>query len=133
MNVKHSTNLTKDELIVQVQMLAKELGRTPTRKEFDQDPRTASSGAAINKFGSWNKFLEAAGLKVNVKHSTNLTKDELIVQVQMLAKELGRTPTRKEFDQDPRTASSGAAINKFGSWNKFLEAAGLKVNNKRQK
>ena len=61
------------------------------------------------------------------------SRDELIVQVQMLAKELGRTPTIKEFDQDPRTASFHTVVNRFGSWNKFLEAAGLKVNNKRQK
>ncbi len=118
--------VTNEELIAQVQMLAKRLGRTPTAKEFGRDLRTAGLQTSIKHFGSWNKFLDAAGLEVYQR----ITNEKLIVQAQMLAKELGRTPTAKEFGDDPRTACVNAPINHFGSWNKFLEDAGLKLNQK---
>ena len=120
------TKVSDEELITQVQMLAKELGRTPSKREFYKDPRIASAYTASSRFGSWNKFLEAAGLKTNKR--TDIANEELIAQVQMLAKELGRTPTYREFDKDPRIASADTASSRFGSWNKFLEAAGLKTN-----
>ena len=119
---------TKEELISQVQMLARELGRTPTSVEFEDDSRTVSAMTAIKLFGSWNEFLKVAGLEVNTK--TDYTKEELIRQVLMLAEELGRTPTTNEFKQDSRTASVSTVIKLFGSWNEFLEAAGLGVNRK---
>ena len=116
---------TDEKLITQVQALAKELGKVPSKKKFDKDPRVTGSATAISHFGSWNKFLEAAGLEVNRR---NITDEELIAQIQMLAKELGKVPSEKKFDKDPRVAGSATAISHFGSWNKFIEAAGLEVN-----
>ena len=55
-----------DDLIAQVQMLAEELGRTPTYEEFKENPRTASGSTVERHFGKWNKFLEAAGLGANL-------------------------------------------------------------------
>ena len=67
---------------------------------------------------------EAAGLEPNV-----ISTEELFVQVRMLAEELGRAPSGREFNEDPRTSSSTTAIRRFGGkWNKFLEAAGLRPN-----
>ena len=117
----------EEELIRQIQILAEELGKTPTIREFNKDTKTASSMIPINRFGSWNKFLEAAGLKVN---KAELGDEELIQQVLILAKKLGRTPTEREFNRDSETVSATATIDRFGSWNAFLEAAGLKVNKK---
>ena len=114
---------TKEELIRQAQMLAKELGRSPMAADFNKDSRTASGMTPIRRFGSWVKFLLAAGLEIDDRHYTN---EQLIAQVQMLAKELGETPTRKRFDQDSRTASSETIVRRFGSWGKILQAAGLK-------
>ncbi|MBR2658918.1 hypothetical protein IKD57_03465, partial [Candidatus Saccharibacteria bacterium] len=105
-----------------------ELGRTPTMREFEKDQRTASPAAIQKRFGSWNKFLEEAGLNTNRSFASD---EELIQQAQMLARELGRTPTMREFEKDQRTASPAAIQKRFGSWNKFLEEAGLKINKKR--
>ena len=126
-NRSRSARIANKKLIRQVKILATELGRTPIMEEFDKDPRMASTATIRSKFGSWNNFIEAAGLKANKPRPSG---DELIQQVQMLAQELGRTPTAKEFDADSRTAWTGTAQNRFGSWNKFLEAAGLKINKK---
>ena len=124
-NRRMCNTVTDQKLIAQVQMLAEELGKVPSSTEFNRDPRTAGVTTVIRNFGSWNKFLEAAGLKVNQR---NITDKELIAQIQMLAKELGKVPSRPEFNKDPRTASATTVGSHFGSWNKFLEAAGLKVN-----
>ena len=124
------TDVTSEGLISQLQMLAKEFGKAPTRNEFDKDPRTAGATTAIKRFGSWNKFLEAAGLEINMRMRMNITDEELVSQVQMLAKELGRAPTRSEFDKDPRTASESTLKNHFGPWKKLLEAAGFEINYK---
>ena len=120
-----------EDLIAQVQMLAQELGRTPTRDEFDKDMRTATSTTIHSHFHcSWNKFLEIAGLKVNFRRG--ISDEELISQVQMLAQELGKSPTAKEFNQSPKTASATMVFSRFNcSWNKFLEKAGLETNYKR--
>ena len=114
-----SNVISTEKLLAQVRMLAEELGRSPSSSEFDKNPRTASSDAAMSRFdGKWNKFLDAAGLEPIKK---SVTTEELLVQVRMLAEELGRAPSRREFDKDPRTASSDTARSRFdGSWNKFL-------------
>ena len=53
----------KEEMIKQVQMLAEELGRTPTCNEFNDDPRTVYYGTVKKYFGCWNEFLKYAKLK----------------------------------------------------------------------
>lgn len=124
----YHADLSREKLISEVRMLAKELGKTPTAKEFASDPRVSSVSSAIYYFGSWNNFLEAAGLKIinfSRRQHKGITKTELIRQLLMLAEELGRPPSITQFDSDSRTLSSSLAIFRFGSWMKFLEAAGL--------
>ncbi len=117
-----------EELIEQVQMLAKRLGRTPTGPEFDADPSIpASLSTPIYHFGSWNQFLEAAGLGLN-QERLKFSEEDLIDQIQMLAKKLGRTPKMDEFNECLETASKTVAVTRFGSWNNFIKAAGLKEN-----
>ena len=114
---------SKEGLIKQLQMLAKELGRVPTIKEFKADKRTASDDTARNRFESWSKFVEAAGFEVAV---IDTSKEGLIRQLQMMTEELGRVPTKAEFNANKRTASASTAKNRFESWSKFVKAAGLK-------
>lgn len=112
-------------LIRQVQMLAKEFGRFPTAVEFEQDPRTASSRIAREIFGSWNRFIIAAGFKMSPTIG-QYTKEDLIIQANMLAREFGRTPSKSEFDDDPRTSSTKSIRKYFGSWSQFLAEINLK-------
>ena len=124
----YHVDLCREKLISEVRMLARERGKTPTAKEFASDPRVSSVGSAIYYFGSWNNFLEAAGLKVinlSRRRHSSVSNDELIRQLLMLTEELGRPPSITQFDSDSRTLSSSLAIFRFGSWMKFLEAAGL--------
>ncbi|MBO1306312.1 hypothetical protein JZO70_09080 [Enterococcus sp. 669A] len=103
---------TNEELIEMVQQQAAELGYTPNGPEFK------FGSMASQRFGSWAKFVESAGLEV--RRTKNVMKnEELIELVHVIAEDLGRTPVREEF---PYTSLT---ITRFGSWTKFLESAGL--------
>ena len=118
---------SKKELVLQVKKLAKELRRTPTSGEFNNCPNTVSRSAIIKRFGSWNEFIRLAGLKPT-RRKNYYDRNDLIAQVNGLAQELGKTPTRREFDASPTTVSSGLALKLFGSWNGLLRAANLRTN-----
>lgn len=124
-----------EELITQVQMLAEELGKVPTKREFNMAKTTASSSVANRCFGSWNNFLEAAGLRINKRSS--VPDEELIDQIKALAVKLGRTPKMREFDDYRKASISKSIREKYGSWNNFILAAGLKptkvVHNKKDR
>lgn len=103
---------TKEGLIEILQQKAKELGRTPTRKEVEQQ-----QGAITREFGSYNNGLKAAGLAINRKKT--YTKEDLVEILQQREKELGRTPKKREVQQN------WTIVRRFGSFKKGLEAAGL--------
>lgn len=119
-NRKRSKNrYTKEKLIEILQKRYKELGRTPKTKEV------AEYQIILKHFGSFNAGLKAAGLTPNTKEK--YTEDELISELQKKAKELGRTPKMREIE------IAQTYINRFGSFNKALEAAGLIPNKKTSK
>lgn len=120
---------TRNDLIRQARMLTEETGTAPTMNSFNEHPETASSKTVIQLFGSWSNFIKVSGLRNRRKNSSRrYTDDELIAQVQMLAKKLGRSPTRKEFEKYPNFASGGTIAKRYGAWNDFLKAAGLEIN-----
>lgn len=122
-NFLRSAGLKKDisdeELFALVQERASELGYTPALKEFDY------SWLATKRFGTWRKFLQKAGLKM--KSKKRMSDEHLIELVREKALEIGRSPLYKEFEL------SYLAASRFGTWNDFLERAGLEIPNKRYK
>ena len=54
----------KNELTEQIIMLAREIGRTPTAVEFDNDPRTESVATVEAYFGSWPNLVKVAGFTI---------------------------------------------------------------------
>ncbi|MFB7351122.1 homing endonuclease associated repeat-containing protein [Bacillus thuringiensis] len=114
---------SKEELIEIIQEKAKTLNRTPKRSEIKE------ACSVVRVFGSFSDGIIAAGLKptrrkFNRKPCNETSKQEIIIEIQNKAEELGRTPRNCEVD------IGKIAINKFGSWNKALQAAGLEVNQK---
>lgn len=70
-----------------------------------------------------------AGLKLS--RNRNYTEGELILQLQILAKKIGRSPTTREVGADPDTAAPVTFTQHFGSWDCALHAAGLERRKKR--
>ena len=117
-----------EELIQQIQMLARELGKTPSILEFNTDSRVGSAATVQKAFGSWNDFVVAAGLPINDRrpHSTD---EELINQLKAVVAETGQVPTYVQFNRRPETASHAAIRKHFGTWNNFIRAAGFEPKN----
>lgn len=118
-------NFTDEELINQLKAVVEEMGRVPTYRQFSERPETVSRAAIGKHFGTWNNFIKAAGFKPKNLSYDKISDETLIEQVQGLAIKLGAIPTTTEFNKDPNTASAGTAIIHFGSWNRFLEEAGI--------
>lgn len=126
------TGYTGEVLIKQLQDLATELGRTPVQTDVQEasvQGKCASVNTFQSHFGSWNGALEAAGLVLTRQYT--YSKEQLISWLQSLAARLGRTPTLEDLNAASARKegpSSQALDNKFGSFNKALEAAGLETN-----
>lgn len=114
----------RKQLIGQLQQKSKELGRSPTVQEINNDPRMASIQTFRRFFKSHAKALKAAKLPpVSGGHGYHYTKPELIKQLQVKYKELGKAPTRREVNLDPKMASDGVFSRAFGGFKDALVAA----------
>lgn len=117
----------EEKMILQVKFASRVLGRKPAMNDFGRGCfRWTYEGWAIKATfgGRWYLVLEAAGLQ-SPEYRYPPSNEVLFNQVRLLTSELGRIPTTKEFDRDPRTARSQSAIGRFGSWINFTKAAGL--------
>ena len=113
---------SKAKLIAKLQQKAKALGRTPRVADMMEDTSLPSYATFQNRFGSWNKALEQAGLYVNKEHRSRA---EGILLLQQKAEELGHPPKSTEVDNDIDMPPSSSYIKIYGRWDNALKAAGL--------
>lgn len=118
------------EVTERIQALAKELGRTPTMKEWCQ---RFGVSAILNWFGTWNTAVEAAGLVPNRRRirpvRRRVTDEEALESLKQLAAELGRRPMVRDLDGEVAVRlgcpSHALLCQRFGSLGKALAVAGL--------
>ena len=114
-----------EEILEELRACSARLGRSPTMKEFADDPETqVHPQTVIEHFGSWNKAKRQAGLVPR----RNATRAELIGQLQELGKRLGRVPTAKDVDANRGWLPSKSLYwHTFGSLTNALREAGFDV------
>jgi Homing endonuclease associated repeat len=114
-----------EEILEELRTSATRLGRSPTMKEFADDPETrVHPQTVIEHFGSWNKAKRQAGLVPR----RNATRAELIGQLQELGRRLGRVPTAKDVDANRSWMPSKSLYwHTFGSLTNALREAGFDV------
>ncbi|MBU0756974.1 MAG: hypothetical protein KKF44_02830 [Nanoarchaeota archaeon] len=115
---------THEQLIHYLKKLAKKLKRTPTIKDINDDKGLPHSSTYMNRYGTWNKALKKADLKLNVQLQYDPI--ELLDNIRQMNKELGRPPKAKELCGKDWTASYSTYKKYFGSWKKALYKAGIK-------
>jgi hypothetical protein len=112
--------ITDEELLEDLRRSAASLKKDSiTYEEYDEIGRCCSH-TFETRFGSWNKALEIAGLRVTRK--VNHTTLEFFENLENAWRTLGRQPSMDEMKR-PLSKISGGAYNKhFNGWRKGLEA-----------
>ena len=113
------------DILGQLKSSADRLGRSPTMREFADDPETTiHPQTVIERFGSWNRAKRAAGLVPR----RFATKEELLRCLRELGERLGRTPTAKDVDANRGLVPSKSLYwHTFGSLTNALREAGFDV------
>jgi hypothetical protein len=121
---------TKEQLLSFLQKLNNELKKTPTLKDLKNinyknkkyNIKYPSSTTYIKRFKSWNNALVLAGLKINKKE---FTKQELIENLKIIAKEISKTPKPKDLKERKWAGSYSTYIKTFRTWKNALREANL--------
>jgi hypothetical protein len=114
-----------EELLAELHACAERLGRSPTMREFANDPKTrVHPQTVIEHFGSWNAAKREAGLVPR----RFATRGELLQVLRELGEELGRTPTARDLEERRgRLPSKSLYWHTFGSLTTALREAGFDV------
>ena len=100
-----------EQILEELKACAERLGRSPTMREFEADPKTTvHPQTVIEHFGSWNRAKRLAGLVPR----RFATREELLRLLRELGDELGRVPTAKDIE-----ARKGAMPSKSLYWHTF--------------
>jgi hypothetical protein len=116
---------TDEDILGELRAAADRLGRSPTMREFAQDPEASvHPQTVIEHFGTWNAAKRAAGLYPR----RFLTREELLAQLRALGDELGRVPTARDLAARRRTLPSASLYaHTFGSLANALRESGFEV------
>jgi hypothetical protein len=116
---------TDEEILAELRSSAERLGRSPTMREFAEDPEArVHPQTVIEHFGTWNAAKRAAGLFPR----RFLTREDLLEQLRALGRELGRTPTARDLSARRRSVPSASLYaHTFGSLAAALREAGFEV------
>ena len=116
---------TDEQILAELSACAERLGRSPTMREFADDPETTvHPQTVIEHFGSWNAAKRAAGLVPR----RFATREELLGLLKTLGEELGRPPTARDIDEHKgRLPSKSLYWHTFGSLTNALREAGFDV------
>jgi hypothetical protein len=121
--VEFEPRVNKELLVEKLQALGEELGRTPTYEDLREYPTYPSAYPYTCVFRTWNDALRAAGYEINER--ATVSPDEIITQLQAVAKELGQTPSVTEWKALNDRFGITTIVRHFDSWVNAIDAAGL--------
>lgn len=114
-------NIPREDLLDDLKRVSNSINQdTVTSRVYIQKGRF-SQDTICRRFGSWNKALEAAGLKV--VNTKNNKKEVLFENLANVWQHLGRQPVYRDLDKANGYSkfSSNTYVEQFGSWNKALQ------------
>ena len=114
--------VTTEELIYDLQRVARLLKvDTFSSCEYGQYG-DHSTGTYFNRFGTWNKALERAGLKeFHIVSPKRIEEEKLLVEIERIWIKLGRQPTTTDIKNGVSKYSLNTFTRRFGSWRRALE------------
>ncbi len=119
LNIYHR-NTPDQELLDDLKKVADQIGMDKvTRDQYDQKGKF-SFGTLERRFGTWNKALIKAGLKIAFYH--NISEEELFENIEEVWIKLGRQPLYEEIRKPLSKYSPKPYEKRFGTWRKALES-----------
>ncbi|MWG35907.1 homing endonuclease associated repeat-containing protein [Halomarina oriensis] len=113
-----------DELLLnELEAVAAELGRTPTRRAFDERSLLPASGFK-SRWGSWTDALKEIGLEPNVEPEPDVTREDVVERIRQVGEELGRNPTIDEVIEHSEATRWQLTV-RFGKFSVMAEEAGF--------
>lgn len=113
---QHGRGLDDVEVTRELKRVADALGKTTlTRQELRQHSQVLGERIVINRFGSWQAALAAAGLST-VPLGRRWTDEDYFTNLLNVWTHHGRAPRYAELNQPPSRISNGSYAKKFGSW-----------------
>src|SRR3989338_5897521 len=125
----HRRNIPKGEFVTDLRRVANLIGRPSVTGAIYDEKGKFGRATILRRFGSWNRALDEAGLKVI--HTLNNTEDVLFENIADVWQKLGRQPVGREMEKSVGQSkfSIGTYEKRFGSWNKALQSFGEYINN----
>lgn len=114
------TPVSDSELLADLRRVAALFSASTVSQKLYREHGNYSDTTASNRFGSWNKALDTAGLTVS--NQWNIPDEELFQNILRLWQHHGRQPRRSELAIPPSTISQSPYRLRFGSWMGALEA-----------
>ena len=112
------------ELVEELQRLGDELGKSPTVEAMNTDGKYWAS-TYKRRFGSWSAALTEAGFEpADARMEDQISHEDLLTAIERLAVEVDGPPTFQDMD-DRGAYAARTYVNRFGSWNAAVEAAGF--------
>ncbi len=116
-NAKFSSN---EELLKDLRKVAKKLKKNNVSFRDYVKHGTFSTKVFINRFGSWNKAVQKAGLDIIREHK--ITEKVLFNNLEKIWRSLGRQPFYSEMKSPLSEFTAKPYINRWGGWMKACSA-----------
>ncbi len=111
--------VSENEILDDLKRVAKEAETEKVSQRLYGKKGNFDVSTAIRKFGTWNKALEAAGLKTS--NVLNVTDEELYKNILNLWEHLGRQPRRADLNNEVSEYSQSPYNRRFSTWTNALQ------------
>lgn len=119
---KHFICPSREALIEDLRATAKTLGKeTISSSEYEQYGKYGRA-SVYNRYKSWRKGLEAAGLGETGFHNAGITKEQLLEAIYEAWDRLGRQPNTRDVRNKEVPYGLTTYINQFDSWRNTMIA-----------
>jgi len=120
--------ISTDALIEELKRLASEHGH-PVTSTIMNEYGKYSAPTYLQRFGSWENAIHEAGLESTGE--SKIPRDELIAELNRVAQKLDHNPRTSDM-REKGEYSSTVYTDRFGSWEKALEAADMEKDYMKQ-
>ncbi|MBI4014673.1 MAG: hypothetical protein HY365_01830, partial [Candidatus Aenigmarchaeota archaeon] len=118
-------HMKKDEIISEIRLLSKKLGKSPTRDDAIAQMGYGLTRAAERRFGNWSSALIASGVTPHKRY--DWSRAVVLEDVRAIAKKIGHTPSMNELRRLGRHDLLNALFVYFATYNEFLTSADLEL------